>query len=185
MVSQFEFFGLKPSPSSWSSRAEASAALRDIEPVFWPRRRRRLHHTGSGESLPGVPRACYLPPQHCRRRTSCADGALAPASPLAAALGTRSRPTPACAHRIGRMVDLLFTSSARIAPMCVLSVSGRRHSVSQRSHAICRTQPSSAYFVAAPKCRISIPRPTMPLNSSAGIVASPSVQRMPSSGSNG
>jgi hypothetical protein len=124
-------------------------------------------------------------PSTVGRRTSCADGALAPASPLAAALGTRSRPTPACAHRIGRMVDLLFTSSARIAPMCVLSVSGRRHSVSQRSHAICRTQPSSAYFVAAPKCRISIPRPTMPLNSSAGIVASPSVQRMPSSGSNG
>jgi hypothetical protein len=59
MVSQFEFFGLKPSPSSWSSRAEASAALRDIEPVFWPRWRRRLHHTDSGESLPGVPRACY------------------------------------------------------------------------------------------------------------------------------
>jgi hypothetical protein len=66
MVSQFEFFGLKPSPSSWSSRAEASAALRDIEPVFWPRWRRRLHHTDSGESLPGVPRACYPPPPHCR-----------------------------------------------------------------------------------------------------------------------
>jgi len=43
---------------------------------------------------------------------------------------------------------------------------------------------SARYCVVSPRWRISIPEPIMPANSPAGTAASPSVQRMPLSGSN-